>query len=103
MFHSNPLFPTFNHLPCQASIKIIAFFAQGGRAKIQQRSIQVGRLEQENRLAKDDSMATKIIYKYDAAGKQTGYAMFDATGKLISESGSPAQSASPKSRNPHGR
>ena len=34
MFHSNPLFPTFNHLPCQASIKIIAFFAEGSGAKI---------------------------------------------------------------------
>jgi hypothetical protein len=62
-----------------------------------------GRLEQEARLAKDDSLINKIIYKYDPAGKQTGYSIFDAPEKLISESGSPTQNPPPKSHNTHGR
>jgi len=33
LFHSNPLFPTFNHLPCQSSIKIIALFPLDPKAK----------------------------------------------------------------------
>jgi hypothetical protein len=62
-----------------------------------------GRLEQETRLDKGDSVIEKTVYKYDAAGKQFGASTFDATGKLISGSASPAPSGSAKSRNTHGR
>lgn len=62
-----------------------------------------GRLEQETRLDKGDSLIEKTVYKYDAAGKQIGASTFDATGKLISGTSSPAPSASGKARNTHGR
>lgn len=32
-----------------------------------------GRLEQETRLGKDDALISKILYKYNPAGKQVGY------------------------------
>ena len=62
-----------------------------------------GRLEQETHLAKDDSVVNKILYKYDPAGKQIGYSVFDAAGKLVSGSASPAPTARPKARNTLGR
>jgi hypothetical protein len=34
LFHSNPLFPTFNHFPGQASTKIIALFDRLFRSKL---------------------------------------------------------------------
>jgi hypothetical protein len=61
------------------------------------------RLEQETRLAKDDAVVNKILYKYNAAGKQTGYSVFDAAGKLVSESTSPTPGATAKPRNALGR
>ncbi len=62
-----------------------------------------GRLEQESHLTKDDAVVNKIVYKYDAAGKQVGYSVFDAAGKLVSGSTSPAPSASAKPRSALGR
>jgi hypothetical protein len=63
-----------------------------------------GRLEQEMHLAKDDSLINKIVYKYDSIGKHMGSSVFDANGKLISGSPSPAPSPSArKSRNALGR
>jgi hypothetical protein len=62
-----------------------------------------GRLEQEAHLAKDDAVVNKIVYKYNSAGKQTGYSVFDASGKLISGTASPAPTASAKPRNALGR
>jgi len=62
----------------------------------------VGRLEQETRLAKDDAVVNKIIYKYSPAGKQISYSVFDANGKLISGTASPAPNASARPRNPLG-
>ena len=53
-----------------------------------------GRVEQETRLDKDDSVLSRIVYAYSPAGKQTGYSIYDATGKLISNSGSPASAFS---------
>ena len=31
----------------------------------------------------DGTLLHKIVYSYDAAGKQTGYSVFDASGKLV--------------------
>ena len=63
----------------------------------------VGRLEQETHLAKDDAVVNKIIYKYSPAGKQIGYSVFDANGKLVSGTASPAPNASTRPHNPLGR
>lgn len=60
-----------------------------------------GRLEEETRLARDDSVLNKIVYQYDSAGKEVGASVFDASGKLISNSPAPSQSS--KSHNSHGR
>jgi hypothetical protein len=62
-----------------------------------------GRMEQETHLAKDDSIVNKIVYKYDPKGKQTGYSVFDASGKLISGTASPAPRVPSKPRNALGR
>jgi YD repeat-containing protein len=42
-----------------------------------------GRLTEETHLGKDDVVQNKIVYSYDAVGHQTGYAVYDANGKLI--------------------
>ena len=46
------------------------------------------------------TLLNKIVYSYDSAGKQTGYSVFDASGKLVSRTGgsAPRPSPSPKSR-----
>jgi len=59
-----------------------------------------GRLQEETQRTKDDALLAKIVYSYDSAGKQTGYSIFDASGKLIGRIGSPlptpASSAKPR-------
>ena len=57
-----------------------------------------GRIEQETQLAKNDAVLNKIVYSYDASGKQTGYSIFDGSGKLIGGTAAPAPTAAPKSR-----
>jgi len=42
-----------------------------------------GRLEQETQSAENGTLLHKIVYSYDPAGKQTGYSIFDANGKLV--------------------
>ena len=42
-----------------------------------------GRLVQETQLAKDNSVRSKIVYDYDAAGRPIGYATYDGEGKLL--------------------
>jgi hypothetical protein len=42
-----------------------------------------GKLIQETQLGADDAVRNKIVYAYNKAGKQTGYSVYDATGKLI--------------------
>src|SRR2546428_7634083 len=53
-----------------------------------------GRLEQETQLKNDDSVIAKIVYSYDRGGKQTGYPIFDAAGKLIGRLSSPTPTPS---------
>jgi hypothetical protein len=63
-----------------------------------------GRLEEETHLTKDETVINKVVYKYDLMGKQTGYSIFDANGKLVSGTVSPTPSPTPaKHRNALGR
>jgi len=62
-----------------------------------------GRIEEETHLGKDDAVVNKTVYKYDPKGKQIGYSVFDAAGKLISGTASPAPTPSSKRRNSLGR
>ncbi len=59
-----------------------------------------GRLLEESQSAGDGTLLHKIVYSYDASGKQTGYSVFDASGKLVGgKSGAKVRpSASPKAR-----
>jgi hypothetical protein len=42
-----------------------------------------GHLLEETQSAEDGTLLHKIVYSYDAQGKQTGYSVFDASGKLV--------------------
>lgn len=59
-----------------------------------------GRLQEETQSAENDTVLHKIVYSYDQNGKQTGYSIFDASGKLLGRTGPlvSAPSPSPKSR-----
>ena len=54
-----------------------------------------GRILEEAQSAVDGTLRNKIVYSYDSSGKQTGYSVFDASGKLVSGTGAPAVRASP--------
>jgi hypothetical protein len=56
-----------------------------------------GRLEQETHFGKDDALINKIVYSYNQLGKQSGYSVYDASGKRISVV--PAPTPTPKSPN----
>jgi hypothetical protein len=59
-----------------------------------------GRLLEETQSGGDGVLLHKIVYSYDASGKQTGYSVFDASGKLVSGKGAAKvrPSATPKPR-----
>ena len=59
-----------------------------------------GRILEEAQSAANGTLLHRIVYSYDSTGKQTGYSVFDASGKLVSRTGGPAarQSPSPKPR-----
>src|SRR4029079_7162616 len=59
-----------------------------------------GHILEEAQRAADGTLLNKIVYSYDPAGKQTGYSVFDGSGKLVSRTGASAArpSPSPKSR-----
>ena len=59
-----------------------------------------GRLLEETQSAGDGTLLHKIVYSYDASGKQTGYSVFDSSGKLVGGKGATKvrPSASPKVR-----
>jgi YD repeat-containing protein len=42
-----------------------------------------GKLLQETQLGPDDSVRNRIVYGYDKSGRQTGYTVYDASGKVI--------------------
>ena len=55
------------------------------RFKTQYKYDGVGHLIQETQLTKDDAVQNKIVYSYDSAGKQTGYAVYDGSGRLLGQ------------------
>ena len=70
------------------------------RLKSRYKYDDAGRILEEAQSAADGTLLDKIVYSYDSSGKQTGYSVFDASGKLISRTGGVAgrQSPSPKPR-----
>lgn len=57
-----------------------------------------GRLQEETHLGKDNAVINKLVYSYDQAGKQTGYSVFDASGKLIGKTSAASPSPSPTTK-----
>src|SRR5947199_5809461 len=59
-----------------------------------------GRLLEETQSSENGTLLHKIVYNYDASGKQTGYSVFDASGKLVggTSAGKIRPSSSPKAR-----
>src|SRR6266699_3417682 len=53
------------------------------RLKTRYKYDDAGRLQEETQSAEDGTVLHKIVYSYDASGKQTGYSIFDASGKLL--------------------
>jgi hypothetical protein len=70
------------------------------RLKSRYKYDDAGRIQEEAQSAADGTLLHKIVYSYDSASKQTGYSVFDASGKLLSRTGGVAvrASASPKPR-----
>ena len=53
------------------------------RFKSQYKYDSAGRLQEEIQTAEDGTVLHKIVYSYDQNGKQTGYAIYDGSGKLL--------------------
>ena len=70
------------------------------RLKSRYKYDEAGRILEETQSTADGTILHKIVYSYDSAGKQSGYSVFDASGKLVSRTGGPVarQSPSPKPR-----
>jgi YD repeat-containing protein len=54
-----------------------------------------GKLVEETQLGPDDAVRNKIVYVFDKNGKQTGYTVYDAAGKLIRQTPGVAQRPTP--------
>jgi hypothetical protein len=57
-----------------------------------------GRIQEETQLSKDDAVMNKIVYSYDTNGRQTGYSVFDAAGKLLGQTSTTAPAPSPRKK-----
>ena len=68
-----------------------------GRVKLKSRYKydDAGHILEEAQSAANGTPLNKIVYSYDPAGKQTGYSVFDASGKLVSRTGGVAARPSP--------
>src|SRR5213080_5297429 len=53
------------------------------RLKSRYKNDDEGRILEETQSAPDGTFQHKIVYSYDTSGKQTGYSVFDASGKLV--------------------
>src|SRR5262245_65689589 len=61
------------------------------RLKSRYKYDEAGRILEEAQSAPDGTLLHKIVYSYDSSsGKQTGYSVFDASGKLVSRTGGSA-------------
>jgi hypothetical protein len=65
------------------------------RLKSRYKYDDAGHILEEAQSAADGTLLNKIVYSYDPAGKQTGYSVFDGSGKLVSRTGGPAARPSP--------
>jgi len=65
------------------------------RLKSRYKYDNAGRMLEEAQSAPDGTLQHKIVYNYDSSGKQTGYSVFDASGKLVSGKGAAIVRASP--------
>jgi hypothetical protein len=70
------------------------------RLKSRYKYDDAGGILEETQSAPDGTLQHKIVYNYDSSGKQTGYSVFDASGKLVGGKGAAITrpSPSPKSR-----
>jgi hypothetical protein len=70
------------------------------RLKSRYKYDDAGHILEETQSSADGAPLNKIVYSYDPSGKQTGYSVFDASGKLISRTGGAVvrSSPSPKAR-----
>ena len=70
------------------------------RLKSRYKYDDAGRIFEETQTAPDGTLQHKIVYSYNSSGKQTGYSIFDASGKLLGRTGPTTShpSPSPKSR-----
>jgi YD repeat-containing protein len=68
------------------------------RFKSRYRYDNAGLLQEETQTAENDTLLHRIVYSYDQGGKQTGYSIFDVSGKLLSRTMAPSPTASPKPR-----
>jgi hypothetical protein len=77
-------------------------FGPDGRLRFKSRYTydNAGLLQEETQSAENGPLLHKIVYSYDQNGKQTGYSIFDASGKLLGRTTPliPVPSPSPKSR-----
>jgi hypothetical protein len=65
------------------------------RLKSRYKYDDAGHILEESQSAADGTLLQKIVYSYDSAGKQTGYSVFDASGKLVSRTGGSAARPAP--------
>lgn len=65
------------------------------RLKSRYKYDEAGHILEEAQSAVDGTLRNRIVYTYDSSGKQTGYSVFDASGKLVSRTGGPAVRGSP--------
>src|SRR5437773_8064261 len=72
-------------------------FGPDGRIRLKSRYKydDAGRILEETQSAADGTFQHKITYSYDPSGKQTGYSVFDASGKLVTRTGGAATRPSP--------
>jgi hypothetical protein len=68
------------------------------RFKSQYKYDNAGNLQEETQSGEDGALLHRIVYSYDPSGKQTGYSVFDGSGKLMGRTLAPTPTASPKSR-----
>jgi hypothetical protein len=57
-----------------------------------------GKLTQETQLGQDDAVRNKIVYAYDKIGRQIGYTVYDAAGKLIRQTPGISPKATPANK-----
>lgn len=72
-------------------------FGPDGRIRLKSRYKydDAGRILEETQSGADGTLQHKIAYSYDPSGKQTGYSVFDASGKLVTRTGGAAARPSP--------